>query len=719
MAAAPIFGKTDDARKAAVLEWAAADANAEEAEGRAIFARMVRADIEVAKAVPLGALAQTPRDLFPPIPKTETNPYFNRAVKAAKAIAAAPSVYVKGPAGNIVHSDAEGWHFIRVCDDARHLVYALCHPQSPLSGDASLVAPILRRFSHVYEYQTPGSKNLADFGISPTLAEMYLLLRTAYPDLILPAYRAAWEKAIETNSQAIVAKYGTVFREAKPGTGYPNAHTHYLVALLCASRILERPEYRDIAESGVKLMATCLYPDGGTCYIGTQNECFTYHEIAVRDMTRYWQLNGNETARSIAVGTRWYYPLSIEPSGVVEYSSAPSWKPYWNMSTGAEGAAVVASLTGCPHNLRVARSGKIDGNFWIAGMYRDDIEPAAAPDGYITHDRNIEGPRGRFGGFSFCGTSRDYHDDPRGKITYAGCMAMDPHLAGAAWPLSAALYAVGPEVRIKPGPGDVSRWSTHLCLARAERNRATVTKDFAAVTTANQLSVYNGAATDWAATQQWVFTPKRLVGMVSLEALSDRKALAMGGSLQFVSGRGGWGVRKEFIQKGPGEYQYGALIVKIHVNSFGNVATEYTDVFSGGTRKSGRIVLTDAEGGKNDQVKEILYARGTRASFLFEVYPEWNKPAEGVRRMVNQEGLEGFELREAGSTLQVIHNPADAPRGYDARSPFYSAGAQYRAPWLSTGALGTGALDPGATKPQSSAAAQVSIGPDSHIVVIA
>jgi hypothetical protein len=38
------------------------------------------------------------------------------------------------------------------------------------------------------------------------------------------------------------------------------------------------------------------------------------------------------------------------------------------------------------------------------------------------------------------------------------------------WPLNAAFHAAGAEVRVKPGPGDTNRWSTHLCLARQEKN---------------------------------------------------------------------------------------------------------------------------------------------------------------------------------------------------------------------------------------------------------
>lgn len=626
--------------------------------------------------------------------------------KAAK-IAASPSTYVKGPAGNTVRTDSEGWHFIRVCDDARHLTQAFCHPQSPRNGDPTLVAPILRRFAHQYEYLTPGASNLADFGISPTLSEMYLLLRTAYPDLILPTYKQRWEKAIEVNADAILQKYGQVFRDGVPGTGYPNAHTHYIVALLFASQILNRKDYADTAAAGVKLMTTCLYPDGGTCYINWQNECYNYHEIAVRDMARYWQVTGNESAKQLSAGTRWYYPLSVEPSGVAEYSTSPSWKPYWNMSTGAEGAAVVASLTNCPHNQRVAKTSKIDGNFWIAALYRDDIAPAPAPDYYLTHDRNIEGPRGRFGLFSFWGTARDYKDDARGKQTYVGCMAMYPKNTplpkGAVkeWPLSAALHSVGAEVRFANGAPDVNRWKTHLCLARQERNTFTTTKRFAALTTEHRLSIYGGPATDWFVTQQWLFTEDRLAGVLTMEALSDQKALGIGGSLLFVSGRGGWGVRKTFQQIAPDTWQYGALIARIHQQTPGHILTDYTDVMSGDSKKSGLLQLSDTT-----TPREKLYPKGTRVQFAVEIYPEWSKPAQFVKGYTTN-GLHGIELQEAGQHLHLLHNPSNEPVQQVTERAYVLPGAQYRAPWLGD-----------ASTSESHPPGAATIAPHSHLLIV-
>jgi hypothetical protein len=648
-------------RKTALLAWA------EEDLGTAVAA-------DVASGCS-GERAETAPNLFPPIPVPERNPYFADALKRVARFRDLVTRYPKGPAGNVVHTDSEGWRFINISTQALELTTAFCHPQSPMAGDPALIAPMLRRFSTVYEYLTPGAKNLADFGISPWLSEMYFLLRTAYPGLLLPAHRAAWEKAIEVNADAIAAQYGKVFVAGKEGTAYPNAHTHYINALLFAGMVLRRADYREMAEAGVKLMATCQYPDGGNAYIGYQNECFNYHPIAVKDMIRYWQITGNPTAYRLAANTRWYYPLSAEAPNVAEYSTSPCWKPYWNMSTGSEGAAIVAALTKCPHNLRFARDNPPEGSLWLANYYREDLKPVAAPDNYITNDRNIEGPRGRFGAWSFSGTSRDYRDDPRGKLTYVGAMALGEK-GYPKWPLSAALHAVGAEVRVKPGVGGLNRWNTHLCLARAERNASSVHRDFAAITTAHRLSVYNGPATDWAVTQQWLFTPKRIAGRIELEALADLKAISMGAAVQLVSGRGGWGVRKTFEQLEANAWKYGSLIVRFHGLGTRRVETEYTDVFSGDSGKSGRIVLGDRLGGEPQ-----AYAKGTRMEFLVEIHPEWSEPAASLIRA--EGNIHGIVLTEGKRTLGLLHNATESPAELaGGRGRIWRSGQMYRAPWL-------------------------------------
>ncbi len=683
-----------DERKQALLDWAREDAAAEDAAGRAANAAAIRTDLNTSGS---GEAAKIAANLFQQIPQLDRNPYLTDALKRVAQFRDSAVRYPKGEAGNIVHSDTEGWRFINISTQALELTSALCHPDSPMAGDPRLIAPMLRRFATVYEYLTPGAKNLADFGISPWIAEMYYLLHSTYPGLILPSYKSWWEKAIEVNSDAIAAKYGSVFLEGKEGTAYPNAHTHYINALLFASLILNRPDYRKMAEAGVKLMATCQYPDGGNAYIGYQNECFTYHPIAVKDMARYWQVTGNQLAYDLAAKTRWYCPLSVEPGGVAEYSMAPSWKPYWNMVYGTDGAALAAALNKCPHNLRIAREHPPEGTFWLASFYRDDFQPAPVPDQYITYDRNTEGPRGRFGAWSFSGTSRDYHDDPRGKLTYVGAMALGEKRSPK-WPLSAALHAAGAEVRFKAAESGTNRWDTHFCLARQERNASAVHKDFASITTSHRLSIYNGPATDWAVSQQWLFTRERIVGMVTLEALAELKAYSIGGAVQLLCGRGNWGVRKTFDTIDANTLKYGALFIRFHDHDTGLIQTEYTDVFSGNSQMSGRIVLADRE-------PELrMYPKGSRTRFLLEIHPDWVQPAKSVSVLTD-----GLELVESNQRFRLIHNPTDTPTDVSpTNARIWRSGQNYRSPWLEEAPIPT---------EMPSAQAKETIPPHSHVVL--
>jgi len=234
--------------------------------------------------------------------------------------------------------------------------------------------------------------------------------------------------------------------------------------------VLNREDCRQAADNGLRLMETCLYPDGGYCYIGHQNEVLSYHLVNIRFAARYWQITGSDLAKSLVTKTRWYYPLSVEPCGVAESATSPCWKHYWNANNGSDGALVVAGITGDADNFRVSQSCQTKGTFSFATFYRDDIAPEPIPDKYIVHYRNIQGTRGRFGSYSFAATSRNLWDDNgnsapnsnpaddyikadshRGKSTYVGCMVTGAYDAKKnSWPLNAALDSVGNQVRVTP-----------------------------------------------------------------------------------------------------------------------------------------------------------------------------------------------------------------------------------------------------------------------------
>ena len=129
----------DQRLKKAVLAWALEDAQAEEQVGRRAFADAVRTDVRHALTQQIGVKHDTPANLFPAIPEPKTNPYAVEAIKRARKLIAAKTAFVKGPAGAIV-KDERGWHFPTIAVEALALTRALCHPQSELAGDPTIIS---------------------------------------------------------------------------------------------------------------------------------------------------------------------------------------------------------------------------------------------------------------------------------------------------------------------------------------------------------------------------------------------------------------------------------------------------------------------------------------------------------------------------------------------------------------------------------------------------
>ena len=717
----------DQKLKKAVLVWALEEAKAFQDAGMAGEAQAMLKDVETLLPKKIGQPQSAPENLFPPIPKPKDNPYVLDAVKTVEKLVAENERFSKAKSTAHVR-DFKGWEYPRLASEGLELARALCHPQSPLAGDARLVVPLLRRFAEVYRSLEPGSKNLADFGCSDSLAEMYLLVRTRYPDLIPPSRQTVWEQAIKVNTEAILAQKGAIFAAGKPGTGYPNADFRLINGLLFGGMVLNRADFRKAAEAGMQLMATCLYPDGGFCYISTQNEVLTYHAANINAAARYWQVTGIELAKSLVVRSRRYYPLSVEPGGVADYSMAPSWKHYWNTIDGSDIAAIVAGITGDAQNFRIARSGHPKGDLFLATFYRDDITPAPAADNYIVHDRNLQGARGRFGAFSFAVTARNLLDDDRGKSTYVGCMVLEKYSPSKnGWPLSAALDSIGSEVRVQPldpaksGPGKSTTTENGVdAFSQREHNAATTARDFAALTTTYALSGYKTKPIDWEGRQEWLLTSNRLVGLLSLRSLKDQKAYAMRGCLNLVSGRGAWGVKKQFKNLSPDSFQYGALITKILAQDYGVVTTEYTDVMGPGPGKTGRIVLLDQAAAIAGQRTPITYPKDTEHFYLVEIRPKFSPSATSVTRLALKNGLVGVELAENNRKLRLIHNPKSTPETYTdtldwtGKIQIHRSGEEYRPAWI-----GEDGKEEHANPPQviTGGAVKVEIPAGAHVVL--
>ncbi len=676
---------TEEKLKKAVLRWAVEDARASLDAGLGISAWDVLADVQALLPKQIGRRVEPSKQLLPPVNDFNDNPYAQGLLSRMSSVLRSKTRYQKGDQGYEQINNA--WTFSSMGNSLYAGTWGLCCPDSPYAANPDLLAGVLRLMQAIFQNHrggdfNPGREavygndpNINRFCFVPTF-EAYLLLSATYPDLILPSKRAEWLASAEVATEFQVASYGDRANREPPECYYANMDVHYMLMLELASRMFDSPRYHEEAERFCKLTADVLYPDGAFSYHGFQNECYTYHQINVAHLARYWQLTGSELARDTVVKSRPYYPYNVEPGGVPEYYTDCFWKHYWS-GISPLGPEIVAGMTGCPQNRRVAKDElqweKPNSYYAIyaAALYRPDIEDEPLPDEFLIFDRNTEGPRGRFGRWSFGGTTRLFGEDQQGKDTFVGAMVVDEPTRR--YPLNAALQVVTNQYRLEPrkeDEGNCRRWRECRYLSQDEHNAVTIGKDFATLTTRYRIQnvAWGGKSTltDWAGNQQWLLTPHRLVGVLEIEPLSDQEAYSIHGRIRF-------GLNKSIERKDATLFQYGALTCRLHEHNYTEVITEKSETFyidKPEKFRSMEIVLRDKASVETGEQKPLAYAKGERQFFTVEVLPEWCTPADSVRRIATPEGLRGLEVRAGGHWLLLMHNTTDAPITLDTVLPW-------------------------------------------------
>ncbi len=666
---------TENKLTKAALEWAVEDARGSLEAGLGTSASELLSDIETQLGKTLGRRVEPGKELLPAIRDFGSNPYAQAVLGRAQSVLKSRTIYKKGEEGYEQIDNA--WTFSSMGNNVYAGAWALCCPDSPHAADPKLLVRVLRLMQAIFQNHragdfNPGRKavygrdpNINRFCFVPTF-EAYLLLTATYPDLVLPSKRAEWLASAKVATEHQIASYGVRAKEPPPACYYANMDVHYMLMLELAARMFNSQAYHAEAERFCQLTADVLYPDGAFSYHGFQNECFTYHQINVAQLARYWQLTASELARQTVVKSRPYYPYNVEPGGVPEYYTDCFWKHYWG-GVSAIGPEIVAGMTGCGQNRRIAKDelrwDTPNGYYGIyaAGLYRPEIQDQPLPDGFLMYDRNVEGPRGRFGRWSFAGTTRFFGAGCQGKDTFVGGMVVDEPTRR--YPLNAALQVVTNQYRLeprKPAEGNCRRWRECRYLSQDERNAVTIGPDFATLTTRYRIQnvAWGGKSTptEWVGNQQWILTPQRLVGVLEIEPLSDQQAYSVHGRIRF-------GLEKEIQGEAEGRFAYGALRCRLHAHNYADVITERSETFYLDTPEKSRsmeIVLRDRASIATDEQTPLTYAKGTRQFFTVEVLPEWNTPAEQVRRIATAEGLRGVEVCAGGHWLLLVHNPTDS-----------------------------------------------------------
>jgi len=609
------------------------------------------------------------------------NPYFQSVVKVAQSLARKETARAKGRKGYLEVSDA--WRFAGFGSSVFDAVWSMTAPQSPLRHHPVLLANALNLLDTIAHQHTDGDfnvgrtaiygrdPNINRFCLAPTL-DAWWRLRQAYPELLPDAKVADIEAGLRRLADYQVNDYGLARLERKPHEkfpAYPNMDVHHILIMEFAHRLWDDPQYAKERDAFVKILDSAVYPMGAFAYHSTQNECFVYHQLNVVYSARFWKLSGNPGTLAMLRRTIPYYPYNVESAGMPEYYTDACWKHYWGGGHAA-GPDVMAALFDDPLNKRVA---EVCGEIWgyghgytaaIAAEFWKPMPSKPLPDGYVMHDTNIDGPRGRWGTWSFGGNGRNYRVGYQGKDPFVGCMITDP--AGRPLPLDSALQIVATEVRLNHTD---NHWKGGRCCSAQERLSTTLGPEFGSLAVRYTVSKPNwhhkhDDLIPWDGMQAWYLSRTRLVGLVALEATADESRAAVHGRIRL-------GMSRALEPDGPQAWKYGRMRVKIHAHNYARIESRPSETFyldKPEKYRSTEITLLDPLSVKAGQSGDVPYPKGTRYWFLVEVFPDDSQPAAEVKRF--EEGtVVGFSLRESDRWVAVLHNPSDQAATADLRPP--------------------------------------------------
>lgn len=660
----------------AALQWCAADVRRGlEAEEFAIIQRVpqVTDDLVRRLADPQAVLgrvlerAPEERDAI----DIAKNPYAQSILNVVRRHTKPQPATPKGRKG--FESISNAWSFAGLGNTFFEDVWTITRPRSPFRHHPVVLANALGVLDTIASQHTEGDFNIGRvavhgrdpninrFCLAPTL-DGWLLLLEAYPDLLPPVKVAELEAGLKRLVEFQLTDYGRARLAREPHEkfpAYPNMDVHYLLVMEAARRLWGEEPYQGERDTFLKLVQLAVHPRGAFAYINTQNECFVYHQINVVFLARYWQWTGDSGVLDTLRRTIPYYPENVEPAGMPEYYTDACWKHYWSSGSVA-GPDVIAGLFDDPLNKQVAETcGAIVGygHGHIAAIAAElwrPIAPKPLPDQYTLYDTNVQGPRGRYGTWSFGGNGRNYGVGYQGKDTFVGAMITDPERRPL--PLDAALQVVTTEVRLNHTD---NHWVGGRCISALERLTTTVGPDFGSLAVRYTVSKpnwhhKNDDLLPWDGTQAWFLSKTRLVGLVALEATADETQAA-------VHGRVRLGLSRELTACGKDSWRYGRMIVTLHDHNYAKITTRPSETFfldKPETYKSTEITLLDPISVQAGEKGQVNYPNGTRYWFLVEVRPDNSPPAEDVRR-IEQGRAVGLSFREPGRQITLLHNPSD------------------------------------------------------------
>lgn len=540
----------------------------------------------------------------------------------------------------------DGWHFRDDAEAAFGLAWLAAHPASRLPDRREAlcravlaVDELCRNFPQgTLPPQIATDANINRFTLCPLGEALRLLLRLPLAPSRKEGWRAAFRRGADFQVRAYCGK-------PVPEGGYLNQDVMVLLLLRLAAELLDDPGYQAHCDALLTMIASQLLPDGAFCYLHPHNEVMGYHEINITYLFRDWLLSGDVRSRRLIAETVAYYPLMVDADGRVEFATETWWK-----HTGCRwprlGPAVVAAITGDARNQWIAARARRrpaplpawERTLYAALAARGDLPEEAPPLRHVALDRNVRGPRGRFGAWSWAGTAAPYRD------TLASCRFFE-----TAPDRSLAMHFAGPQV-LFGDVDDVNPYHGGMGLGmtpQAYASDAILQGEQALLAACYGLYPFEHAVdparpSDWRCEQLWYFDAERLVGLLRLTAERDTEARAVDLSVRFADYDA---VRGEVVTHcllgEDGTYAAGPLRLRILSHTLARELVEPTWVCAYLRDRPGRGVYLRSESADG------RFRAGEQFELLAEIRPRDSVPAALVRL---EDGF-GFRLfTEQGST---------------------------------------------------------------------
>ena len=612
------------------------------------------------------AKAQSVLNLFPNVPIAATNPYWASMYNQV-SLTAKPTSSASFAQGNEVLAAA----------------YVYLHPQSKMKGDIRVAN---RLISLLDTATVVWSRGTFAMDCVYEMSQAYYMLTQYAPQLVTPERKARWDAgllAITTNIMSNTA----IYDQQKVSELWLNGDIRPCMGAYFAGKILNKPTWTSKAENVMNnLIPQALLNGGGTHYCFFHTESPSYHYESKKYIYWWYIMSGSQTYKDMIEKMISYPVTTVHPigTGFVEYSSSTPWKPYYaqkHVYNNQDNAAIISALMfGDAYSWTLAQNAAVIPTYWYACfVYRTGLTQAAIPDNFVMYDEGIIGPRGRFGRWGYVGIARNFSSGAPElnttevgknpvKATYAGAYILKANPSKTEAPLNAAFHACMPNVKTTQGvESDWSCGRQNSYLATNENCSLIKNKNLYSITSSYSIrSGLTGAqSTTWGGLQQWVYTPNRIIGLLTVKANAQSNVYGLSNLIKLVCGQGTYLATsdiKTLNQVDSKTFTYGDLNIAIQAQNYnGAYSINYGDIMTP------TYTVVDGHGccmlelhDEKDLItdKLITYPAGYEKYALVEVTPTGTSfSINPVVVSTGNTSLKSFEFQEStGRKIRIIHN---------------------------------------------------------------